>query len=128
MPRRQQVRSGSVYETSVGFSRALRVGDRVVVSGTAPVWPDGHVDPDPAAQARRCFEIIGEALASLGASWQDVIRTRIYLVDAADAEVVGAVHAERFEAVRPAATMVVVARLLDARWRVEIEAEALLGD
>jgi enamine deaminase RidA (YjgF/YER057c/UK114 family) len=128
MPRRQQVKSGSLYEASVGFSRALRAGDRVVVSGTAPVWPDGHVDPDAAAQARRCLEIIGDALASLGASWEDVVRTRTYLVDATDAEAVGAVHAERFEAVRPAATMVVVARLLDARWRVEIEAEAVLGD
>lgn len=127
MPRRQQVSSGSPYEASVGFSRALRVGDRAVVSGTAPIWPDGRVDPDPAAQARRCFEIIAEALAELGASLEDVVRTRIYLVDRGDAEAVGAVHAEHLEAVRPAATMVVVARLLDARWRVEIEAEAVLG-
>jgi enamine deaminase RidA (YjgF/YER057c/UK114 family) len=126
--RRRQVRSGSPYEASVGFSRALRVGERVLVSGTAPVWPDGHVDPDPGAQARRCLEIIGEALASLGASLEDVVRTRTYLVDATDAEVVGAVHAEQFDVVRPAATMVVVARLLDARWRVEIEAEAVVAD
>jgi enamine deaminase RidA (YjgF/YER057c/UK114 family) len=103
------------------------VGDRVLVSGTAPVWPDGSCDPDPEAQARRCAEIILTALAECGAGARDVVRTRMLLVDAADAEAVGRAHAEAFGAARPAATMVVVAGLLDPRWRVEIEAEAVIG-
>ena len=121
-----RVQSGSPFEGRIGFSRALRVEDRVVVSGTAPIWPDGSVDPDPAAQARRCLEIIGKALEELGAGFTDVVRTRMYLVDAADAEAVGHVHGEVFGAARPAATMVVVAGLLDPAWRVEIEAEAVV--
>lgn len=125
---RQSVTSGSPFEATIGFSRAVRVGDRVLVSGTAPVWPSGEVDPDPAAQARRCFEIILAALAEAGASASDVARTRVYLTDAAHAEAVGAVHGQVFGDIRPAATMVVVAGLLDPRWVVEIEAEALLAD
>lgn len=117
--------SGSSYEGTIGFSRAVRVGDRVVVSGTAPIWPDGTCDPDPEAQARRCLDIILAALAALGATPEDVVRTRMYLVDPADADAVGRAHAAVFGAVRPAATMVVVAALLDPRWRVEIEAEAM---
>lgn len=105
----------------------MRVGDRVVVSGTAPVWPDGSCDPDAAVQARRCFEIIGGALAEAGARLEDVVRTRMFIVDAADADAVGAAHAEVFGDVRPAATMVVVKALLDPRWRVEIEAEAVVA-
>ncbi len=105
----------------------MRIGDRVVVSGTAPVWPDGEVDPDPEAQAARCFEIIIDALARLGASASDVVRTRMYLTDASDWEAVGRAHGAVFGDVRPAATMVVVAALLDPRWKVEIEAEAIIG-
>jgi enamine deaminase RidA (YjgF/YER057c/UK114 family) len=98
-----------------------------VVSGTAPVWPDGHVDPDPAAQARRCWEIISTALAELGASVSDVVRTRQYVVSAEVADAVGGVHGEVFGDVRPASTMVVVAGLLDPRWVVEVEADAFIG-
>ncbi|HLH69774.1 MAG TPA: RidA family protein [Candidatus Dormibacteraeota bacterium] len=127
MPPRQRVGSGSPFEERIGFCRALRVGDRVLVAGTAPIWPDGTVDPDPHAQARRCLEIIAQALRELGADLADVVRTRIFLVDAADAEAVGAVHGETFRLRRPVATMVVVAGLLDPRWRVEIEAEASLA-
>ena len=105
----------------------MRIGDRVVVSGTAPVWPDGEVDPDPEAQAARCFEIITDALTALGASPSDVVRTRMYLTDPSDWEAVGRAHGRLFGEVRPAATMVVVAALLDPRWRVEIEAEAIIG-
>jgi enamine deaminase RidA (YjgF/YER057c/UK114 family) len=126
--RRRSVRSGSPFEATIGFSRAVRVGDRVLVSGTAPIWPDGSVDPDPAAQARRCFEIILTALAEAGAGPGDVVRTRIYITDVAVAEAVGRVHGELFGAIRPAATMVVVAGLLDPRWLVEIEAEAMVGN
>jgi enamine deaminase RidA (YjgF/YER057c/UK114 family) len=124
---RHRVTSGSSYEQSIGFSRALRVGDRVLVAGTAPVWPDGSCDPDPHTQARRCLEIIVAALAEAGARPDDVVRTRQFLVDAADAEAVGRAHGEVFGEIRPVSTMVVVAGLLDPRWKVEIEAEALLG-
>jgi enamine deaminase RidA (YjgF/YER057c/UK114 family) len=124
---RRHARSGSPYEDTMGFSRAVRVGPTVVVSGTAPVWPDGHIDPDPAAQARRCWEIIRTALAELGASVSDVVRTRQYVVSAEVADAVGAVHGEVFGDVRPASTMVVVAGLLDPRWVVEVEADAFMG-
>jgi enamine deaminase RidA (YjgF/YER057c/UK114 family) len=97
-----------------------------MVSGTAPVWPDGTCDPDAAMQARRCLEIVLAALAEAGASADDVVRTRTYIVDPADAEAVGAAHAEVFGAVRPASTMVVVTALLDPRWKVELEAEAIV--
>ena len=123
---RLRASSGSPFEERIGFSRALRVGDRVFVSGTAPVWPDGDVDPDAGAQARRCLEIIAAALADVGASISDVVRTRTFLVDAGDAEAVGAAHGQVFSEVRPASTMVVVAGLLDPRWRVEIEADAVV--
>lgn len=124
---RPRVSSGSPYEAPIGFSRALRVGDRVVVAGTAPVWPDGRVDADAEAQASRCLSIISDALAALGASVADVVRTRMYLVDPADWEAVGRAHGRVFGDVRPAATMIVVGALLDPRWRVEIEAEAVIG-
>jgi enamine deaminase RidA (YjgF/YER057c/UK114 family) len=123
---RRRIASGSPYEPVIGFSRALRAGDRVLVSGTGPVWPDGSCDPDPEVQARRCFEIIAAALEDAGATAADVVRTRMYVTDAGDAEAVGRAHAALFAEVRPAATMVVVAGLLDPRWKVEIEAEAML--
>src|SRR3954471_6757038 len=113
---RSSARSGSPFEASIGFSRAVRVGNAVAVSGTAPVWPNGSVDPDPAAQARRCWEICLAALEELGGTVDAVVRTRQYVVDAADAAAVGAVHGEVFRGVRPASTMVVLAGLLDPRW------------
>lgn len=125
---RVTISSGSPYEPMIGFSRAVRAGNRVVVAGTAPIWPDGLVDPDPAVQARRCLEVIIDALYQAGARIEDVVRTRTYLVDASDAEAVGRVHGEVFGRVRPASTMVVVAALLDDRWKVEMEAEAIVGD
>jgi enamine deaminase RidA (YjgF/YER057c/UK114 family) len=125
--RRQRISSGSPFEATIGFSRAVRVGDRVVVSGTAPIWPDGSCDPDVAAQTRRCLEIIGAALDEAGATFADVVRTRIFLTDVSDADAVGRVHGEVFADIRPVATMVVVAALLDPRWKVEIEAEAVLS-
>ena len=99
----------------------------MLVSGTAPIWPDGSCDPDPEVQAARCLEIIQEALAQAGASTGDVVRTRMFITDRADAGAVGRAHAAVFAEVRPAATMIVVAGLLDPRWKVEIEAEAELG-
>ena len=119
----------SPYEAAFGFSRALRVGDRILVSGTAPVEPDGSSTPgDAAAQARRCFAIILGAIGELGGGPADVVRTRMYIIDPADADAVGAVHGEIFGDIRPAATMVVISALLRPEWRIEIEAEALVGD
>lgn len=126
MEGRQRISSGSPWELVVGYSRAVRVRDRVVVAGTAPQWPDGTVDPEPAAQARRCLAIIGEALEAAGASFADVVRTRIYLVDAADFTPISEVHGEVFSDIRPANTTVVVAGLLDPAWKVEIEVEAVV--
>jgi len=127
MAERHRASSGSPFERPIGFSRAMRAGDRVLVSGTGPVWPDGSCDPDPYAQACRSFEIALHALEELGGSAGDVVRTRMYLLDPADWEAVGRAHGGLFEAVRPAATMVVVAALLDPRWRVEVEVEAIVG-
>ena len=127
MAERRRAASGSRYEGPIGFSRAIRAGDRVLVSGTGPVWPDGSCDPDPYAQACRAFEIALTAAEELGAAVDDVVRTRMYLLDAADWEAVGRAHGGLFEAVRPAATMVVVSGLLDPRWRVEVELEAVVG-
>jgi len=126
MAKRQRIASGSPYEPVFGYSRAVRVGDRVLVAGTAPIWPDGTVDPDVGAQAARCLDIILDALSAAGASVSDVVRTRMYLVDPADQEAVGRAHGAVFGDIRPAATMIVVAALLDPRWRVEIEAEAII--
>jgi enamine deaminase RidA (YjgF/YER057c/UK114 family) len=94
------------------------------VAGTAPIWPDGTVDPDPYRQARRCLEIIVTALTEAGSSAMQVVRTRTFLTDLHDWEAVGRAHGEVFSEIRPAATMLVVAGLLDPRWKVEIEAEA----
>jgi enamine deaminase RidA (YjgF/YER057c/UK114 family) len=128
MAERRRATSGSPFEGPIGFSRAIRAGDRVLVSGTGPVWPDGSCDPDVHAQAMRAFKLGATALSDLGASLRDVVRTRMYLVDADDWDAVGRAHNAYFEAVRPAATMVVVAGLLDPRWRVEIELEAIAGE
>jgi enamine deaminase RidA (YjgF/YER057c/UK114 family) len=121
------VSSGSPYETRYGFCRALRTGDRVVVSGTVAIWPDGSCDPDPFAQATRCLEIVEAALTGLGGGLADVIRTRMMIVDRADRDAVGRAHCAAFGERPPASTMVVVAGLLDPRWKVEIEAEAQLA-
>lgn len=122
-----RVSSASAYESLVGFSRAVRRGSRIVVSGTAPLGPDGEtVIGDAYDQAKRCYEIILEAIESLGGTVEDVVRTRMYVIDAADWEGVGRAHGEFFRDVFPASTMVVVKGLLDPRWKVEIEAEAEL--
>ena len=127
MADRRHVSSGSPWEPKIGISRAVRVGDRVLVSGTAPIWPDGSCDPDAAVQARRCFEIIAAALREAGADPADVVRTRMFITDPADGEAVGGAHAEAFGDARPVSTMVVVTGFLDPRWKVEIEAEAMIG-
>ena len=126
MSERRRVRSGAPHEELYGYSRAVRVGDRVIVSGTAPVWADGSCDRDAGAQARRCCEIIVAALSELGANAANVVRTRMFVTDLADSEAVGTAHREFFGEAAPATTMVVVSALLDPRWKVEIEADALI--
>jgi enamine deaminase RidA (YjgF/YER057c/UK114 family) len=123
---RKLIASGSPFEADIGFSRAVSVDDRILVSGTAPVWPDGSCPPDAETQARRCLEIIATALGDAGAELAHVVRTRVFLTDRADAGAVGRAHRAAFGETRPAATMVVVAGLLDPRWKVEIEAEAIV--
>jgi enamine deaminase RidA (YjgF/YER057c/UK114 family) len=123
---RRRFTSGSPWEERFGYSRAVRAGDRVLVSGTAPIWPDGSCDPDPAAQARRCLEIIVNALREAGAGPEHVVRTRMFVTSAEIGEAVGRAHAEVFGEARPVSTMVVIAGLLDPRFKVEIEAEAIV--
>jgi enamine deaminase RidA (YjgF/YER057c/UK114 family) len=127
---REKVSSGSPYEASVGFSRAVKVGRQVFVSGTAPIGPDGWPvhSGDAYKQAKRCFEVIGKALQQLGGSLKDVVRTRIYLVSAADSKAVARAHGEVFGDTRPAATMIAVKELLEPEWLVEIEADAILSE
>jgi enamine deaminase RidA (YjgF/YER057c/UK114 family) len=126
---RQLVSSGSPYEPTIGFSRAVRDGRHVFVAGTCAVMPDNADPPaDAYGQGRRCLEIILAALAEAGAGPEHVIRTRTFLLDAKDWEDVGRAHGEVFADVRPASTMIVVSALLDPRWIVEIEADALLPE
>jgi enamine deaminase RidA (YjgF/YER057c/UK114 family) len=126
---RRLISSGSPYEPVIGFSRAVRDGREIAVSGTAPVMPDGADPPaDAYGQARRCLEIVVAALVQAGARGQDVVRTRTYLTRVADWEDVGRAHGEVFADIRPASTMVVVHELLDPRWLVEIEADALIRE
>jgi enamine deaminase RidA (YjgF/YER057c/UK114 family) len=126
MSDRQRISSGSTYESSIGFSRAVRVGRNVYVSGTAPIWPDGSCDPDPEIQSRRCLEIIVEALAQAGASARHVVRTRMFITQPGDADAVSRAYGAVFDDVRPASTMVVIVGMLDPRWKVEIEADAVM--
>jgi enamine deaminase RidA (YjgF/YER057c/UK114 family) len=125
--RRRRVSSGSPFEARIGFSRAVRVGDRVLVSGTAPVMPDGSCPDTTLEQARRCWEIVLAALGEAGAGAEHVVRTRTLLTPRADADGAMTAHGEVFAGVRPASTMLVVHALLDPRWTVEVEAEALVS-
>jgi enamine deaminase RidA (YjgF/YER057c/UK114 family) len=126
---RRLISTSSPYEAALGYSRAVRVGDRVFVAGCAPMMPDGGDPPtDSYGQAKRCIERIEQALASAGASLADVVRTRAYLTPAAEFEEFGRAHGEAFRDIRPANTTVVVTALVDPRWLLEIEAEAVLTD
>ncbi len=126
---RRLVSSGSPFESKIGFSRAVRVGNAISVSGTAPIGADGRTagPGDPAAQARRCLEIIGKALTDAGASLGDVVRTRTLLVRIEDWKAVAEVHGEFFRDIRPANTVMQVSRFIDPEWLVEFEADALLA-
>jgi enamine deaminase RidA (YjgF/YER057c/UK114 family) len=120
---RQNYPGTSPYEPIIGFSRAVRVGNAIYISGTGPVGAD---DADAATQTRKILEIAQPILAQAGATFADVVRTRIYLTHAEDWKTVGRVHCEVFHNIRPAATMVVVAALLNPAWRVEIEFDAII--
>jgi enamine deaminase RidA (YjgF/YER057c/UK114 family) len=126
---RKLVSSGSPFEPKIGFSRAVRVGDVVAIAGTAPIGPDGRSVGlgDPAAQARRCLEIIRAALEAAGASLNDVVRTRTLLVRIEDWQAVAAVHGEFFGQIRPANTIMQVSRFIDPEWLVEFEADAVIN-
>lgn len=113
----------SPFAATVGYSRALRAGQHIYVSGTAPIGCDS---PDPYEQAKRCLEIIVDALRELGAGPEHVVRTRVFITDSADWEAIGRAHGEVFGDVRPASAMLVITGLLDPAWKVEIEADAVL--
>jgi enamine deaminase RidA (YjgF/YER057c/UK114 family) len=124
---RRLISSGGTYEPIVGYSRAVRVGDRVFVAGSAPVMPDGADPPaDSYGQTKRCLEIIERALEDAGATLAHVVRTRAYLTPAADFDEFGRAHAEAFRVIRPTNTTVVVAAMIDPRWLLEIEADAVI--
>lgn len=126
---RDRIRSASQFEDRYGFVRAIRVGRRIEIAGTAPIPQDDAPLPEGAGdQMRLCSIIAIDALESLGGSVGDVVRTRMYIVDASDADEIGLAHREMFGVAAPVATMVVVAQLLDPRWRVEIEVEAEVAD
>jgi enamine deaminase RidA (YjgF/YER057c/UK114 family) len=125
---RKVVPADSPYAPVVGYSRAVRVGDHIHVAGTAAVMPDGTPPPAGAyAQARRCLEIIVAALAELGARPEHVVRTRVYVTSADDWEEIGRAHGEVFGEIRPASAMLVITGLLDPRFLVEIEADAIVA-
>ncbi|MDH3370348.1 MAG: RidA family protein [Gammaproteobacteria bacterium] len=125
---RQHVFTGSPYESRIGMSRAIRVGESIAISGTAPLGPDGKTvgHGDPEAQARRCFEIIRESLEKLGAGLPDVVRTRIYLTDIRNWEPVAKIHGELFHDVRPVTTVVQIVAFVDPDWMIEVEADAVV--
>jgi enamine deaminase RidA (YjgF/YER057c/UK114 family) len=124
---RRTVDAQSSFATRVGYSRGVRVGNHVFIAGTAPIMADGTRPPDdPYKQARRCLEIIVEALRELGAEPEHVVRTRIYLTAGDDIREVGRAHGEVFREVKPVTTAIVVRELLDPDWMVEIEAEAIV--
>jgi enamine deaminase RidA (YjgF/YER057c/UK114 family) len=122
---RKNIPGTSPFEPIIGFSRAVRIGNHVHVSGTGPVGAD---TADVSEQTDRCLDLIATALTNAGSSMEHVYRTRMYLTRADDWEAVGRVHGRFFGQIRPAATMVVVAALLNPSWRIEIEADAWIPE
>ena len=124
---RQRIPALSPFEEEAGFTRALRVGDRIVVSGTVGVGPEGTVAEDAGAQADRCFALIREHVEQLGGRMADVVRVRMFVTDIADADAVTAAFSRALRHARPTGTLVAISALYDPRWKVEIEAEAVIG-
>jgi len=127
---RHHATSGSPLEPEIGFSRAVRLGTHVIVAGTAPIGPDGETvgEGDVDAQTRRCLDVSSEALAAVGASLADVVRTRIMMTDIGRWREAARVHGEYFSDIRPAATLVEVSRFIDPRWLIETEIDAIIDD
>jgi enamine deaminase RidA (YjgF/YER057c/UK114 family) len=127
---RQNISSASPFEPIIGFSRAVRIGNTIAVGGTAPIGPDGKTIGvgDPAAQTRRCIEVIRLAMEKAGARLEDVIRTRVFFTRQSDWEAIGRAHGEAFGNIRPASTMAIVKGLIDDAWLVEIEADAIVQE
>lgn len=128
--RRSNVQSGAPWETRVGYSRAVRTGRFIAVSGSAAIDADGQLvgEGDMYAQAKQCIAVIGAALESAGGRLSDVVRTRTFVTDIERWDEVGRAHHEAFGEVMPATSMVEVSRLIDPRMLVEIEADAIIGD
>ncbi|MBN4072373.1 RidA family protein [bacterium AH-315-F03] len=128
--KRESISSGAPWESIVGYSRAVKVGNQIFVTGTIAIGENGEIVGvgDPAAQTRRALEIIGTALQSLGASYADVVRTRMFVTDISQWEQIGKAHGEVFAEIRPATTMVEVSKLIAPDALVEIEADAILCD
>jgi enamine deaminase RidA (YjgF/YER057c/UK114 family) len=123
---KRRVSSGSPMEPILGFCRAVKTGNQIMVAGTAPIEPDGSSTPgDAAAQMERCCAIIAQAIADLDGDIEDTVRTCIYLTDRADFASVAAVHGRWFGRARPATTTVIVSGFIRPEWLVEIEAETL---
>lgn len=127
---RTSTTSGSPYEKSIGFCRAVRVGNTITVAGTGPIGSDGKTAApgDAYGQAKRCLEIIVQAITDLDGTPEDVVRTRTYLVDVNDWEDVGRAHGEVFATIKPASTMLAVHKLIGDDWLVEIEADCVVED
>jgi enamine deaminase RidA (YjgF/YER057c/UK114 family) len=123
---RKRASSGSAWEPKVGYSRAVRVGSTIAITGTVGVNADGTFPKTVAEQTRRALQIIQAAIEGLGGKIEDVVRTRMFVTDISQWEAVGAVHGEVFGAIRPATTMVEVAKLIDSAAFVEIEADAIV--
>ncbi|MFA5929757.1 MAG: RidA family protein [Candidatus Micrarchaeia archaeon] len=127
---RKNITYGQPLEKQIGFSRAVRIGSIIAVSGTAPIAKDGavHAPGDAYGQAKRCLEIIEDVLGKANAGLKDVVRTRIYLKNISDWKAVAKAHGESFSSVQPACTFVEVSGFINSEWLVEIEADAIAGD
>lgn len=128
MSQRTRIPPLSPFEEQAGFTRALRIGNRIVVSGTIGIEADGAVDPNAGAQADRCFALIRQCVEQLGGAMDDVVRVRMFVIDIGDADAVTAAFTRALGHVRPTGTLVAIAALYQPSWKVEIEAEAVVGD
>jgi enamine deaminase RidA (YjgF/YER057c/UK114 family) len=130
MATRTNISSGAPYEPIFGYSRAVKIGNQIFVSGSTAIQPDGTVAGvgDPYAQAIATFRTIEKALQQAGASMRNVVRTRMFATDISQTEAIGKAHAEFFRDIRPASTLVEVSRLVHPDMLIEIEADAVISD